>query len=85
MSRKNNRLLLCLLLLTSFSLLFALIPALAIDADGTSNSLVTDDDLLTPTLSMIPLLYLVNRFAPIQLASPWLLSFLLILPPITTI
>jgi len=85
MSGKNDPLLLCLLILMTVSLLSALMPTPDIDGDGCWDSLESDDFLLILSLSAIALLYLVNRFVPIQLALPWLLSFLLILPPITAL
>ncbi len=86
MPNKNHLLLLFIFALAALSLLSALVPALDIDADGCSDSLVTEGLLFAFLVSTsIALLYLSTRFVSIPLASPWLLSFLRILPPITTL
>jgi hypothetical protein len=85
MPEKNNFLLLFLFIVTVFSLFSALMPVLDIDADGYSDSLVTEGFLLISIVSVsIARLHLSTKFAPGHIASPWLLSLLLILPPIIT-
>jgi hypothetical protein len=86
MHAKKKFFLVILFIVTALGLLSALVPAQDIDADRSSDSLVTEGLLAAPIIStLIALRYLSTRFVSIPLASPWLLSFLLILPPITTV
>lgn len=86
MRKKNHLLLLFILIVPALALLSALMPVLDIDADGSSDSLLTEGLLFASVVSAsIALLHLSTRFASMPLASPWLLSFLLILPPISTL
>jgi hypothetical protein len=86
MQKKNHLILFFMLIVTTLGLPSALMPALDIDADGSSDSLITEGILLTSLFSAsVTLLHLSIRFAPNRLASAWLLSFRLNLPPITTL
>ncbi len=86
MHTKLRLLLVFLFILTTLGLFSVLAPMQDIDADGSSDSLVTEGSLAAPVASpFIHLPYLSTRFVSVLLVSPWLLSFLLILPPITTL
>jgi hypothetical protein len=86
MNKKKKFFLVFLFIVTTLGLLLALVPVQDIDADGSSDSLVTEGMLAASVVStFLALLHLSTRFISIPLASPWLLSFLLILPPITTL
>jgi hypothetical protein len=83
MHTQNKFLLVFIFIVTALGLLSAMVPVQDIDADGSSDSLVTEGILAASVVSpFISLLHLSTRFASIPLATPWLLSFLLILPPI---
>ena len=86
MDTKKNFLLVFLFIVTTLGLLLALVPVQDIDADGSSDSLVTEGFLVASVAStFLALLYISTRSVSIPLTSPWLLIFLLILPPITTL
>lgn len=84
MHTKKKFLLVFLFIVTALGLLLALVPVQDIDADGFSDSLVTEGFLVGSFVSnFIALHYISTRSISMPLASPWLLIFLLILPPIT--
>lgn len=86
MHTKKKFFLVFLFIVTTLGLLLALVPVQDIDADGSSDSLVTEGALVASVVStFIALLNLSTRTVSIPLASPWLLIFLLIVPPITTL
>jgi hypothetical protein len=86
MNPKKKFFLVFIFIVTTLGLLSALVPVQDIDADGSSDSLLTEGLLVASVVStFIALLYLSTRFVSIPLASPWLLSIFLILPPITTL
>jgi hypothetical protein len=83
MQTQNKFFLVFIFIVTALGLLSAMVPVQDIDADGSLDSLVTEGILATSVVSpLISLLHLSMRFASIPLATRWLLSFLLILPPI---
>ena len=86
MHKKKQLFLVFLFIVTTLGLVLALVPMQDIDADGSSDSLVTEGVLVGAFVStFIALLYISTRSVSILLASPWLLIFLLILPPISTL
>jgi|WetSurMetagenome_2_1015567.scaffolds.fasta_scaffold482353_1 hypothetical protein len=84
MNTKKKFFLVFIFIVTVLGLLSTLVPVQ--DVDGSLDSLVTEGFLVGALVStFIALLYISTRSVSIPLASPWLLSFLLILPPITTL
>jgi hypothetical protein len=86
MNTKKKFFLILIFIVMVLGLLLALVPTLDVDADNSSDSFVTEGLLAAPLVSTsVTLLHLSTRFSSIPLAPPWLLSFLLILPPITAL
>ncbi len=84
MRKQNHSLLLFMFIVIAIGLLSALMPAVDLDDDGAWDSLVTEGSLLALIHSTsAEIHHLSIRFAPMRLASPWLFSSSLILPPIT--
>jgi hypothetical protein len=86
MHRKNKLFLLFMFIVITLSLLSALMPELDFDADGFWDSLITEGLLLVSVVfASLGYFYLSTRYSQIRIASPWLFSALLILPPISTL
>ena len=73
----------CILLCVGICLLFALTPFTDFDLDGSLDSFLTDGFLFIPAqlAAFVPLLFLVSSLSA-YLASPKLLSFLIVPPPV---